>query len=195
MQPRLNIRKATGDDATVLTELINFAGEGLPVYLWEQMAEPGEDAWQVGRRRALRKEGGFSYRNAIIAELDDRAVACLIGYSLPPEPVEIDYSEMPAMFVPMQELENLAPNSWYVNVLATYPEFRGRGIGTGLLDVAEKQARDAGNTGLSIIVSDANPGAQKLYSRCGYLQSATRPMVKNGWHNDGVNWVLMVKNI
>jgi hypothetical protein len=37
---------------------------------------------------------------------------------------------MPAMFVPLQELENLAPGTWYVNVLAAYPEHRSQGHGT-----------------------------------------------------------------
>ena len=41
------------------------------------------------------------------------------------------------MFVPLQELENLAPGTWYVNVLAAYPEHRGQGYGTALLAVAE----------------------------------------------------------
>ncbi len=52
-------RRATPDDAAALAELINFAGEGLPLYLWERMAEPGETPWQVGRRRARREAGAF----------------------------------------------------------------------------------------------------------------------------------------
>jgi GNAT superfamily N-acetyltransferase len=100
------------------------------------MAEEGETARDVGQRRARREEGSFSYRNAIIAEEDGRPAACLIGYALPDAPEPIGYDTMPAMFVPMQELENLAPGTWYVNVLAAYPEFRGRGIGAGLLALA-----------------------------------------------------------
>jgi hypothetical protein len=38
----LSFRWATPDDAAALAELINFAGEGLPLYLWTNMAEPGE---------------------------------------------------------------------------------------------------------------------------------------------------------
>ena len=47
-------RRATPDDAHALAELIDFAGEGLPSYLWARMAEPGEGVWDVGRRRARR---------------------------------------------------------------------------------------------------------------------------------------------
>jgi hypothetical protein len=63
----ITIRQATPDDADALAQLINFAGEGMPVYLWERMAEEGETAWDVGRRLALRGEGGFS-----LSEYNDR---------------------------------------------------------------------------------------------------------------------------
>jgi hypothetical protein len=52
-------RPAAIDDANVLAELINYAGEGMPLYLWSQMAEPGEAAWDVGRRRAAREGRQF----------------------------------------------------------------------------------------------------------------------------------------
>ena len=42
------------------------------------------------------------------------------------------------MFVPLQELENLAPGTWYVNVLAVHPPFRGLGLGTKLLGLRTK---------------------------------------------------------
>lgn len=193
LQPPL--RAATSDDAEALAELINFAGEGLPLYLWERMAEPGETAWEVGQRRARREEGGFSYRNSVVLEQEGRVVACLVGYGLSETPEPIDYDEMPAMFVPLQELENLAPGTWYVNVLAAYPEQRGRGHGTALLAQAERIAAKDGKAGLSIIVASANEGARRLYERCGYAETARRPIVKEGWRNDSDEWVLLVKSL
>jgi hypothetical protein len=53
-------RQAVLRDAPSLAELVNFAGEGLPLYLWEKMAKPGETAWDVGRIRAEREQGSFS---------------------------------------------------------------------------------------------------------------------------------------
>jgi hypothetical protein len=80
MRLELPFRRATPDDAHALAELIDFAGEGMPSYLWARMAEPGEGIWDVGRRRAKREEGGFSYRNAVVLEEGGRVAACLIGY-------------------------------------------------------------------------------------------------------------------
>jgi ribosomal protein S18 acetylase RimI-like enzyme len=187
-------RYAKPADAPALAELINFAGEGLPLYLWTNLAQPGESPWEVGRRRALREAGSFSYRNAVVAEAGGRTVASLVGYALPDAPEPIDYDQMPPMFVPLQELENLAPRTWYVNVLATYPQYRGQGYGTRLLGIADRLAAATGRTGLSIIVSDANAGARRLYERCGYYELAMRPMVKERWQNPGDNWGLLVKD-
>lgn len=185
-------RPATIADAPILAELVNHAGEGLPLYLWAKMAAPGETAWDVGRRRAAREEGSFSYRNATVIEHEGACAGALIGYDIPDAPEAIG-PDMPAMFVPLQELENLAPGTWYVNVLAVLPRCRNLGLGTQLLGRAEETGRRRGKRGMSVIVSDSNPGAQRLYERCGYRVVATRPKVKEGWQNSGRDWVLLTK--
>jgi ribosomal protein S18 acetylase RimI-like enzyme len=192
MIPEPPFRRATIDDAPILAELVNHAGEGLPLYLWGKMAEPGETAWDVGRRRAAREEGSFSYRNAIVIERDGQCAGCLIGYEVPDDPMPIA-DDMPSMFVPLQELENLAPGTWYVNVLAVRPRYRGQGLGTRLLRLADETGRSLAKRGMSVIVSDANAGARRLYERCGYRETATRAMVKEGWQNEGRDWVLLTK--
>lgn len=188
-------RRAVPDDAKALAELGDMAGDGMPLYIWSGMAESGQSPWDVGRERAGRETGSFSYRNAVVVEQDEDVAACLIGYPLEDDPAPTDYSDMPPMFVPLQQLEDMAPGTWYVNVLATYPEHRGRGFGRGLLELAEAIAADLGKSGMSIIVTDANAGARRLYERQGYIEVATRPMVKNGWRNRAANWVLLVKDL
>jgi len=192
-KPNFEYRQAEHKDADDLARFINIAGEGLPHYLWDRMAEAGEDAWGVGAKRACREDGGFSYRNAIMATLGDAAAACLISYALPPSPEPFDPTSVPAMFVPLMELENLAPNNWYINVLAAYPQFRGQGLGSRLLEIAQQKADQNNCAGLSLIVSDANQGAIRLYQRFGFQERAARPMIKDEWINPGRNWVLLVK--
>lgn len=186
-------RPATKDDALQMAELVNFAGEGLPVYLWSKAVEPGTTVWDVGQQRAKRETGGFSYRNTVLREEGGRVVAALIGYALPDSPEAVDWSELPPMFVPLQELEDMVSGTWYVNVLASYPEYRGRGYGSELLAIAEKLAVATDRSGMSIIVSDANDSARRLYERSGYREVASRPMVKEQWENRGENWVLLDK--
>jgi ribosomal protein S18 acetylase RimI-like enzyme len=148
----------------------------------------------MGQARARRESGAFSCRNAVVCVIEDAVVACLIGYPLEVTPVAGDHSGLPPMFVPLQELEDLVPGTWYINVLATRPEYRGRGYGTELLALAESIGRDRGMQGLSLIVADSNLGARRLYGRHGYLEIAQRPMVKEDWQSAGTNWVLMRKD-
>jgi ribosomal protein S18 acetylase RimI-like enzyme len=187
-------RPARQEDASVLAQLVNYAGEGMPLYLWGKLAGAGATAWEIGRIRAARESGSFSYRNATVIEHDGRPVACLIGYEIPDEigPVPPD---MPVMFVPLQELENQAPGTWYVNVLAVLPEHRNRGFGSNLLRLADETGRDLGKRGMSVIVSDANSGARRLYEKHGYSEVARRSMIKENWINEGQDWVLLTKGL
>src|SRR5687768_318130 len=125
-------RPGRREDAGVLAELANHAGEGLPLYLWSKLASAGQTGWEVGRTRAAREDGSFSYRNATMIEHNGGVAGCLIGYVIPIAKSHIS-SEMPAMFVPLQELENAVPGTWYVNVLAVLPAHRNQGLGSELL--------------------------------------------------------------
>jgi hypothetical protein len=73
-------RRATIQDASTLAEFVEFASEGLALYLWTKLAGPGRDPWHIGRERVGGETGGLSYHNAIIAEVAGRPAAGLIGY-------------------------------------------------------------------------------------------------------------------
>ena len=191
----LRLRPARKDDAEALARLIDIAGEGFGMYLWSQAAKPGETALEIGKRRAQREEGGFSYRHATIAEVDRRVAGLLLGYRLPEPYVLGDISGLPEMVRPLVELEAEAPGTWYVNALAAFPEYRGRGIGTRLLKEAELLAIEVGAPGLSLIVADQNEGAKRLYSRMGYRAVVRRPLVPFPGLGHTGDWVLMTKPV
>lgn len=190
----MTFRPASREDAASLAEFVNYAGHGMPLYLWSKFAKEGEDPWEIGRARAAREQGSFSWRNATVIEQDGECAGCLIGYAIleNPEPIAPD---MPAMFVPLQELENLAPATWYINVVGVHPRFRGLGLGSKLLALAEETARKAGLRATSLIVADSNRDARRLYLRHGMSERASRKVVKDDWQTDTENWILMVKNL
>jgi ribosomal protein S18 acetylase RimI-like enzyme len=183
------LRMAVEDDA--LADLVNFAGEGLRLHVWTGLAQDGEDPWAVGRARQAEKarEG-----QVVVIDFGNGAVAGLTGYGIGSETEEIG-DDFPALFRPLQELENKALDSWYVNVLACYPESRGQGLGSKLLDVADQIARKAGYKKMSVIVADENVGARRLYERKGYSELDKAPCAKGGWETETENWVLLVKSL
>jgi hypothetical protein len=62
-----------------------------------------------------------------------------------------------------------------------------------MLALAEDLARSLGKAGASLIVSDGNPGAARLYFRSGYAETARRPIVRDGWETEGEHWLLLTK--
>ena len=182
-------RPAKASDAPQLADLVNFAGEGLPHYIWMGLAKDGQDPWEIGRARQAAKA-----RDGQIVVVDKGAgvIASLTGYTIGSEPTAIG-TDFPNLFRPMHELENQALESWYVNVLACYPEHRGKGLGSRLLDLADEIARNDNSKKMSVIVASNNVDARRLYERKGYVEIATAPCVKEDWETETENWVLLVK--
>ena len=193
MEGRATFRPAAKADASALAVLVDIAGEGLPAHLWNTLKAPGQSILEVGRERDAREEGGFSYRNAIIAEVDGEIAACLVGYRLD-DPYDLgDLEQAPPVVRPLVLLEAKARGSWYVNVLATFPEFRRCGIGIELLGIAEGKAREEGAHALSVIVAAENERAARLYAAAGYEALATEPIFAFPGCPHGGDWLLMVK--
>ncbi|WP_119167280.1 GNAT family N-acetyltransferase [Algihabitans albus] len=200
-------RPARPDDAPLLVELANLAGEGLPLHLWAASAETGQTALDAGIERARRETGGFSYRNAVVIEAPlapgaaPEVAGMLVGYRQDAPFEAGDLAELPATVRPLVELEAEAeaavtaagaPGSWYVNVLAVLPAFQRRGLGSRLLDLAEEKARETGAAQMSLIVDSSNLGAFALYLRHGYIETARRPLVP--WPDGPTGeWVLLLK--
>jgi ribosomal protein S18 acetylase RimI-like enzyme len=184
-------RRGSVEDIGTLPEFIEIASEGLAMYLWSKIAGPARDPWSVGRDRVRTGAFGLSYENAVIAEMGGRPAAGLISYAIDEKVARPE--ALPAVLVPLKELMNEARDTWYVHVLAAYPEHRGRGQGTALLRIADGLAELAGKRAISLIVSDTNFDARRLYERCGYVEVARRSMVKDEWHHPGVAWLLLKK--
>lgn len=190
--PALSIRPATPRDAMDLVAFVDMAGEGFASYLWSTMTAAGQSPIEVGRARALRDDGAFSWRNAHVAEVDGAPAGALVGYVIA-DLAPVDIARMPALVRPLAELEALAPGHWYVNVLAVYPEFRGKGLGKALLAHADQLGRAASARGMAIIVASENAPAVRLYERAGYQPLARRPITPFPGYKRGGDWLLLTK--
>jgi len=56
----------------------------------------------------------------------------------------------------------------FVAYMAVEPDARGAGVGRALLDEAERRARAAGRTVVSLMVTEENAAARALYDGAGY---------------------------
>lgn len=69
--------------------------------------------------------------------------------------------------------EGTKTDEFVVDSLAVDPAYRGRGVGTALLQKAEARARSMGKYTMSLGVVGENEGAIRLYERQGYRRTHT----------------------
>ncbi|MEM7193268.1 MAG: GNAT family N-acetyltransferase [Pseudomonadota bacterium] len=193
MLPDPTFRPATRADAGTLTILIDIAGNALANQIWLDAAGPGQSAIEVGRHSVLQDTGVDSYRNATIAIVGDEVAGCMIG-GLPERLYDFSrIEEKPALFRPVARLASQAAGSWYIDVIASFAEFRGCGLGSKLLALATSKARDAGAPENSLVVGSWNEGAERLYARCGFSVVAREPAVLPENYPQSGEWMLMTR--
>jgi ribosomal protein S18 acetylase RimI-like enzyme len=193
--PGVTIRPARRADATHVAALTDIAGEGLPSAWWRRAVEPGQSPFELGRARAMREEGNFSIRNALIAEAEGEVAGLLLGYLLP-DPYDMpDLATLSEAMKPLLRLEARVPGSWYLNILAVYPEFRRVGMGRMLLEVAVELARSAGVRVISLIAASENHRAVSVYTKAGFKILDRVPLVSLPEVKLSGEWLLMTRSV
>ena len=188
----VTVRRATTDDASLLVRIVDMASAGLIPALWDSMAPGGMDGSAVGQALVLAQDGDFSYRHGFVLEEEGVPIGGIIGYPLPTTARPVG-PEVPQAFVAIEELANLVPGYWYINMMALVPEARGRGLGARLLNEAEAQARSCGCPGVSLIVAATNAAAIRAYRRSGYREVARRPFEPGANGMEPTEALLMTK--
>ncbi|MBD8497320.1 GNAT family N-acetyltransferase [Paenibacillus arenosi] len=63
-------------------------------------------------------------------------------------------------------------DEYYITTLSVDSKFRGKGIGSKLMDLAEKLARENGYRKCSLTVDANNEKARRLYNQLGYVEQS-----------------------
>lgn len=189
----MTIRPATQADCRAIAELALMAGEGIPEYFWSQSLEEGQELVDVGASRVASETGNFSYKNAWMASVGDMVAGMVLAYHLPGEKDMPQPDDFPDFLRPLIELERCAPESFYVNMLAVYPECRQRGIGTDLMENVDRLTVESGSAVSSIQVFEENHGAVRLYRRLGYRVVDKRNSIPHPCQVRGGRIFLMTK--
>jgi len=195
MSIEIKIRKATLEDCKSITELTLMAGEGIPAYFWEESKNDDQEIIDVGKNNLTSETENFSYRNVTIANINNKIAGMLLAYKLPPPSSDENLDDYPEFIRPLIELELCVPNSYYINMIATYPEFRGKSVGSKLMDTVSKSAIDAGCKLISIEVFEQNQGALTFYQRLGYKIIEKRRVVPHTCHPYTGDVVLLTKDV
>jgi ribosomal protein S18 acetylase RimI-like enzyme len=183
------VRPAKAGDGKQLIKLIDIASNGFVRHLFAMDKPPGQTVDEYILSRMNNPDSGLSLSKLWVAEINGAIAGFIALDEVPEDPGPIS-ADTPAMFRPLTELENEAPGCCLINLVATYPEFRGQGAGATLLKFAETRR---GRNGLCLVVGDTNTAAQEFYRHIGYRITGRRPVVKEGWETPYSDWLLMVK--
>ncbi len=190
---RIHYRPARKDECRTIAKLFSMSSDGVADYIWTGLAEHGEDILDVGERRYESESSVFSYKNCVVAEIDGKIAGMLVAFPMPEPDDTGEESETDAVLAPYGKLEQY--NSYYICGMAVFPEYRGMGIGTEFLDIAEKKAKELNLPQLSLIVFEENAGAKKLYEHHGFRETAREAVVPHELiHHTGYA-LLMVKDL
>lgn len=162
--------------------------EGLVCGHYLDEAAEGFFRFMLGRRFAEiiaraypRPNHSYSFQNVIYAEFDKRIVGMALSFTaeqhhkFSDQPLKeaagfraLRMTIVKIICAPMLRiLETIADGDFYLLSMAVDREYRGKGIGSALIDTIEERARASGSTRLSLDVSANNEGARRIYERRG----------------------------
>jgi ribosomal protein S18 acetylase RimI-like enzyme len=174
-------RAAQARDSRFIAEMIDVSSDGIALIEWTETAKANgnKTALDIGAENYSSGEGDYSYRNCFIAEQSQQLAGMLLSFAMnarePDDIVSAPPFDNTDVFAPYKYLEE--PESWYICGVAVTPEYRGRGIGRGLMNTARKQAIIHGYDRLSLVVFEENRTAIRLYQDLGYKVVKRAPVV------------------
>jgi ribosomal protein S18 acetylase RimI-like enzyme len=188
------LRAAIEGDAADLAVLADMATRRLTSHLWGLAAQPGQSAFELGRRIIHSDTGHFShFRNWRVAEVGGAIAGALCGgiLSAPPTPSAVGAE----VVGPLNALKGVAAGTWYLSALALYPEQQRKGLGRAMLAEAEAMARAAGADCITLMVGSFNTGARALYQQVGYAEWDRRAFLQFPGSDAEGDWILMRKDL
>lgn len=187
----IEIRPCAEEDATAVAELIYSAGMGhteVSVYDLMLPGPPGPTRERLGViRRMLTAEtlNWLNHRFYRVACVGGAVAAALCtfdkdesrGRHLVEGFKEVGWSDgdLAAMAERMQPVFRVEPNipeeAWIIENVAAFPEFRGLGIVTALLEDAVEEGERRGMTQMQISTFIGNERARRAYEKVGFRVS------------------------
>lgn len=181
--PAIEVRNAGPADAGAFADLAAMASGDLAPVLY------GGRGGRMFRGMFLRPNNLSSYHKAFIAAVDGQPAGMLLGFTWRQQEAQKEATDwLYARYLGLRTLWAIlvlaGTPSWfgkafegeyYINYLAAYPDYRGLGLGSRLLDRAEETALASGCTALSLDVEFSNEPAISLYRKHGFHVAKEAP--------------------
>lgn len=178
----ITIRSGRMEDANIIAQVIAMAigDTGTMVHYC------GENFIGVLEEIAQRDDSQYSYRNAIVAEVDGRPAGAIIAYdgaqlyALRERTLAVIHRYNPEFRIVDDETE---AGEYYLDSIGVLPEYRGLGIGRKLLLALKKEVARRKHPCIGLLVDPDNGVAERLYESVGFRRIGTRLFIGHDmWH-------------
>lgn len=181
MNYELNIRKATVNDAHLIAKVVAMAigEEGSKHYC-------GDNHQSVFEEIARLENSQYSYRNAIVAEVNGIPAGAAVAYDGADLYALRDVT-LKHIFNRTGMMHNIEDETdateVYLDSIAVLPEYRGLGIGKRLLLALKEIAFKEYGKNLGLLVGFENPDAERLYKSVGFERMNVKDFLGHKmWH-------------
>ena len=176
------VRAARPEDSGIIAQTVAMAiGDEVAL-----RAYCSDDYITVLTEIASREQTQYSWRYALVAEIDGIAAGAIVGY---------DGAALKALrdgtFSVLRERIRRVPTiadesqagEYYLDSVGVLPTFRGLGIGRALISAFCENAFVQGHERVGLIVDYNNPQAEKLYTSLGFKRVGAKLFFgHNMWH-------------
>ena len=164
------VRQARESDSRAIARFIAMAESEMARFLFG--ADGIREAIPFFEELALSPtENRYSLNNTLVAEIDGEPVGSVVSFPADKQP-ELDGLLLAVFNKRGLNLEKLffegEKGSYYLCAMGVDPDFRGRGVGTALIEAARAKGRERGYDRVSLLVSSDKTRARALYERAGF---------------------------
>jgi GNAT superfamily N-acetyltransferase len=198
--PDISMREANQGDVATLSEIAIMAAHGIMALMYEALIPGKSVADLIIERRILNPRDVLALQHWRIAE--DRDCRILGGLNSFPWNVDSYEGIDPAIgedrlapLAGLAELEGLATEMYFVNMVAVFPQHRRSGAGRALMAEAERLARETGFARVGLCTFDADVVSAAFYRKLGYVARERRPIRSHLALEFTGSWALMVREL
>ncbi|HCC95161.1 MAG TPA: GNAT family N-acetyltransferase [Flavobacteriaceae bacterium] len=165
----LNFREATKTDALSIAKLMMLAMDKI-VYDFIGKTDY-EEGVNFLKKLIEQEENQYSYQNTVVVEYDNQFAGTTTFYDggkleeLRKPVLELLKNDYNQIIHPQDETQ---AGEIYIDTIAVSEDFRGKGIGSKILDYLIDEIGNKQGKILGLLVDFTNPNAKKLYERKGF---------------------------
>lgn len=194
------IRDAEAGDARALAEVCIMAGHGVMELFYEGLV-PGKSVIDcVITRRILDRDSFATFKRWRVAT--DASGQFLGALNSLPHKVLMNSPDDPLLdearlrpIAALLELEEIPVGSYYVNIIAVYPQHRRSGAGAAMMREAERLARVQKFSRMSLCTFEDDPGLMGFYRGQGFEPLARRAIAPHPAIAKSGHFVLMTREL